>query len=86
MFAGVINRDIASYLPEARLKDLAMVYTIYRPVPVKCLYMATIEKNLGGKEAARSNITCLNGFRQDIFGGAEQHYYKSVRVSLSVSP
>ena len=84
VFAAVINRDIASYLPEQKLKDLAMVYTIYRPVPVRCLYMATIEENLGGKKAARNNITCYNGFRQDIVDSTKHHYYKSVHVSISL--
>ena len=83
VFAAVISRDIASYLPKKSMKDLVMLYKISRPVPVWSLKMAAPTSFFGDEEDARNTLACYNNFRRDIADNPEQKYFKPVQVSVN---
>ena len=81
VFSAVVNKDIASYLPEESMHDLAMVKIIERPVPVSSLFLAPAEEYYGSAEDSMKNMTCLTNFHQNIYVDAELDYQQPINVS-----
>ena len=82
VFAAVINRDVASYLQQDEMENLAIVNTIQRPFPVLGLYFATLEEYFGSLEKAERMLTCYSSFENDIVHKSEQQYFRSTKVSV----
>ena len=80
MFAAVVNKDIASYLPEHH--EAVMVKVIKRPVPVSGLFLAPARVYYGNETDSRNNMTCLTNFHQNIVVDAQLDYMQPINVSM----
>ena len=81
VFAALINKDIASYLPAEKMQDLVMVYTIQRSVPVLGIAFISGLDYYGSEAKLTSKMTCWNTYTNDIINNGKEKFLKRVAVS-----
>ena len=83
VFAALINKDIASYLPAEKMQDLVMVSTIERNIPIMAIYFISGLDYYGSKAKLASQMTCWNTFTNDIIHNSKEKFFKPVTVSVN---
>ena len=85
VFAALINKDIASYLPAEKMENLAMVSTIERHIPIMIINFISGLAYYGSEAKITAKLTCWNTFTYDIINNGKEKFFKPVTVSVNSS-